>query len=89
MYPVPHVKRRNLAYGDFNQFLSFGISDVHGARNARIETVNRPQDLERLLGIVHDMTVFKRGLVGTWLALRVAWTGIPGARHDRLVVCEA
>ena len=75
-----------LANRDLNQFLAFRIRHMNGTRDTRIETVDRAQDLKRLLGIVHDMCILQRCLVGARLSVRIARTGVPGTRNDRLVI---
>src|SRR6266540_3807454 len=63
---------------------------VHGvdrAGEARVERVDRAERLERQLG-VRDRVSDERGLVRSLLVLRVARAGVPGGRHDGLVVLE-
>ena len=48
---------------DLTEFLAVGVDDVDGAREARIEAVDRAQYLQRLFWIVHRRTG-ERSLVG-------------------------
>ena len=63
------------------------IVDVDRAGHARVERVDGPQDLERLLGSRHRRADERRPRRPR-LPLRVARRGVPGARHDELVVLD-
>ncbi|MPM14565.1 hypothetical protein SDC9_60929 [bioreactor metagenome] len=58
------------------------------AGQARVEAVQRAQDLDRLLGALH-LGVHQRGLEGADIAGAVARRAVPGGRHDALIVLDA
>ena len=58
---------------------------MHRAGEAWVEAVDGAQHFEWLLGVV-DGVAGERRLVGAGLAVGVARAGVPGARHDALVV---
>ena len=68
------------------QFLPLWVCDVYCAGDARVEAVNRAQDFQGLLRIMHGVCILQGGFVGARLAIRVAWAGIPCAWNDGLVV---
>jgi len=70
---------------DTQQFLAIRIDEVHRTGEARIEAMDRPQDLERLLRIVQALPPQRR-LIRTVDAGGIPWTSIPGAGHHRLIV---
>jgi hypothetical protein len=53
---------------------------MHGAGDARVEAVNRPEDLERLRRVVHDVRVLERRLVGPRLPLSLPERLVEGLR---------
>src|SRR5271169_381047 len=90
----PHPYRRNSVNADLlSTPLEYGIAsplgfdDVHCASEARVERVNRTQDLHRTLRI-SDRSLQQRGLVSAALAFGITWSCVPGCGHDRLVVLD-
>src|SRR5271166_3547834 len=58
---------------------------MHSTGHARIEGMHRTQDFQRLLRL-GDRRAHQRGLVGAWLALRIARAGVPRAGYDALIL---
>ncbi len=72
---------------DSASFAAIGTVDVRRAGEARVEAVDRAQDLDRLVGNCHRSADQGR-LVCTALTFRVLRRRVPGARHDALVVVD-
>src|SRR5690242_7096812 len=62
-----------------------GVEHVHPASHARVERMDRPQDLERLIGLYQGVVVHERRLVRSGHALAVTGRTVPGTWHDALI----
>ena len=58
------------------------LGDHEVARTGGFRARGDVQDLDRLLGIMQGMVVFKRCFIGTRYTIGVPWACIPGAGHD-------
>src|SRR5512139_496001 len=76
--------RSSRVYGE-SAWAGARAGNVHRAGDAGIEAVDGAQDLDRSRRVGEDVAGERR-LVSPGLALGVTRAGVPGARHDRLVV---
>src|SRR5450759_3582964 len=87
--PRPRTRTRvgpvTLERLDAGDLAALRVERVDRARKARIEGMNRPQDLQRQLRI-GDGIADERSLVGAGLVFFVPGARVPGGRHHRLVV---
>ena len=60
---------------------------MHRAGDAGIEAVDRAQDLDGLFRVV-QLVALQSGFIRPLLALRIARPGVPGTRHDGLIVVD-